>query len=72
MTKKMKIKYAVCLPLMTLFLVLGALGARDSFLATGALWPLSSMVCVLWCGKSNRLSLRRANRINRNKITPGC
>lgn len=28
MTKKMKIKYAVCLPLMTLFLVLGALGAK--------------------------------------------
>lgn len=29
MSKKMKIKYAICLPLMTLFLILGILGSND-------------------------------------------
>lgn len=29
MSKKMKVKYAICLPLMTLFLILGILGSND-------------------------------------------
>lgn len=46
MTKKMKIKYAICLPLIILFMVLGALGQTGII---PGFWTIAAVIVIGVC-----------------------